>query len=489
MSAAVLWQRIEQAFLEHRSRNAVADHKRQLTYGELSMAVAGVAEDVLHAFSHVRSGPLRVAVYAHNSLSWAVAFLGLLRAGAVPFLFDPEWGAVETVAAVEGCGIDLVLHDQPLPRLKASTRNGSVGELSASLTSPDYAERPDLHPDTELCRFTTGTTGFPNCIEFSGAAVRNAGDTWRIATGLGSEDRILCFAGLSNGLAFNTSLVPALLAGSLLKLPGGLPSGGQVARLLAGTNPTRLTGFPALYASLLRRSAPVEGLDMLRVALSSGAPLPMRHATALLDRYGLRIANYYAIAETGPLTYDPTPLPDRGQGYPLPGAELLLDGGTAEAPVEILARSASIGTRYLNAPGVLEAKLTGDGFYHSGDEGFLHEGRLYLSGRAGKEVNVFGRKVDPREVIQVLRELAEVSDAAVLAFTRRSGDPALGAVVVAEPTASADSLRDHCRGRLAAYKIPERILIVDRLPASSIGKPRFEALRALLEGRDQSGLA
>ena len=82
----------------------------------------------------------------------------------------------------------------------------------------------------------------------------------------------------------------------------------------------------------------------------------------------------------------------------------------------------------------------------------------------------------------MLRELPEVSDVAVLEFTRRSGDPALGAVVAAQSPVPVERLREHCHGRLAAYKVPERILVVDRLPASSIGKPRFEALRALLEG-------
>jgi acyl-CoA synthetase (AMP-forming)/AMP-acid ligase II len=484
MSITILWPRIEQTLAEYRSRPAVADHARQLTYAELSAAAARFADeagcDVLAGLPG--PGP-RVAVHARNSITWMIAFLGLLRAGAVPFLFDPEWGELELKAAITGCGIDVVLHDRALPGPLGLTGAGSVGGLAASLVPSGSADRPELHPATELCRFTTGTTGFPNCIEFSGTAVRNAADTWRNAAGLGPEDRILCFAGLSNGLAFNTSLVPGLLAGSLLILPGGLPSGGQVARFLTQTKPTRLTGFPALYASLLRRTTPVEGLGQLRGAVSSGAPLPPQDAEALRERYGLRIANYFATAETGPLTYDPQPEPDRGQGYLLPGAEILVNGGTPESPVEILARSTSMGTRYLNAPGVLEGKLTGQGYYRTGDEGFLKDGRLYLAGRSGKEVNVSGRKVDPREVSQVLSELPEVSDVAVLEFTRRSGDPALGAVVAARSPVPVERLREHCHGRLAPYKVPERFLVVDELPASSIGKPRHEALRALLEGR------
>ena len=71
-------------------------------------------------------------------------------------------------------------------------------------------------PATQVCRFTSGTTGRPKCLEFSGDAVVSAARNWVLGTGMTGEDRTLCLAALSNGLAFNTSLLSTFLAGGEL---------------------------------------------------------------------------------------------------------------------------------------------------------------------------------------------------------------------------------------------------------------------------------
>ncbi|MEV6977288.1 class I adenylate-forming enzyme family protein [Kitasatospora sp. NPDC093806] len=477
----LLWERLRAALAEHHDRPALGDPEGTLRYGELLSRVeklrAGLGLDGW-------SGPdrARVALSAGNTAHYPVALLAVLAAGAVPFLFDPQWGETEISAAVRSCGIDLLVHDRPLPVGSAGPARALNGPLFLSEATGER-DRPELLATTELCRYTTGSTGYPNCVEFAGTAVIGAATGWIDGTGLGPEDRILCFAGLANGLAFNTSLVPGLLAGSLLHLAGGLPSAGHVLRYVRQTGPTRLTGFPALYASLLRRTAPAPELAGIRVAISSGAPLPPDDARALRERYGLAVANYYGIAETGPLTFDREPDPARGLGAPLPGVRFRIpDGARAGEPGAIAVRSTSMGSRYLNAPGVLERRLDEDGFYATGDEGYLAAGLLHLAGRSGKLINVGGRKVDPTEVADVLRTVPGVTDALVLEVTRSDGDKALGALVEAPAGLAADAVRAHCRGLLAPYKVPERLAVVDRIPASSIGKPRLAAARALLEG-------
>lgn len=98
------------------------------------------------------------------------------------------------------------------------------------------------------------------------AAARN----WAAGTGLSAEDRIACLAALSNGLAFNTSLLAAFLPGASLHLSRGLPTASRIVRLLESTGATRLVAFPALYESIVRRSS-TGGFAGVRAAISSGA--------------------------------------------------------------------------------------------------------------------------------------------------------------------------------------------------------------------------
>jgi acyl-CoA synthetase (AMP-forming)/AMP-acid ligase II len=476
----LLWEHLNASLLKHRDRPAVSDPSGTTGYGDL-LARSGELRGLLGTLVRPGADRPRIALSAGNTAYYPIALLAILGSGAVPFLFDPQWGESEIAAAVRSCGIDLLVHDRPLPAGAAGPTRPLTGPLQASGVA-GRPDRPQLLETTELCRYTTGSTGFPSCVEFAGSAVVAAANGWITGTGLSAEDSVLCFAGLANGLAFNTSLIPGLLAGSVIHLAGGLPSAGHVLRYVRETTPTRLTGFPALYASLLRRTQPASELAGIEVAVSSGAPLPPDDARALTERYGLRVANYYGIAETGPLTFDPRPDPARGLGAPLPGVEFRFPSASrAGVATEILVHSPSMGSRYLNAPGAFERRLDAHGFYRTGDEGYLDAGLLHLAGRSGKLINIGGRKVDPSEVATVLRSLAGVTDALVLEVTRSDGDKALGALVAAPGGLHADAVRAHCRGLLAPYKVPERLAVVDTIPSSSIGKARLSAARALLE--------
>jgi acyl-CoA synthetase (AMP-forming)/AMP-acid ligase II len=484
----VLNQVFTDLLTRHADRLAVADTQRRLTYAGLDAAAAEFRAEFDYWWSDAGArGPAaarpRVIVLAANSASYVVAYVGLLRAGALPFLLDPALASEEVRAVAAGCGIDAVVHDRPLHLGIEPSGSVTSGGYALTRTAPDAeqpsADRPEPLASTEVCRFTSGSTGSPSCIEFSGTAVHNAALSWREATGLGADDRILCFAGLFNGLAFNTSLLAAFLAGAALWLPSGLPTSGQVIRFLREIRPTRLTGFPALYESLLRRPERIPELAELKVALSSAAPLKPTTAEELRTRHGLAVCNYYGVAETGPLTFDPFPAPEHGQGRPLPGVEFGFGDGTGTGTTgEIRVRSTSMGSRYLNAPGAFEARLDRDGFYATHDLGSLRDGRLHLSGRAGSGLNIGGRKIDSVEVRRALLA-SGATEAVVFAVDKRNGDPMLAAVVSGSDGLTEDGLRLRCLERLAAYKVPERVVVVPEIPTTGVGKPRMTAAREL----------
>ncbi|MBC3986496.1 acyl--CoA ligase [Streptomyces sp. AC536] len=471
---AVLPDLFTDVLTRHGERLAVSDAAGSLGYAEL-LQRARAASDTL-ARHEVPGERPRVALYATNSVDYVVSYLATLFAGGVPFLVDSAFSPFDLSRIAEDCGLDLLVH-APGAEVHAiadevHAAGGEFGVLAVSRVRPFDPPRPHLLDATEVCRFTSGSTGRPNCIEFSGAAVSAAAANWAKGTGLSADDRIACFAALSNGLAFNTSLLAAFLPGASLHLSSGLPTATRVVRLLESTEATRLVAFPALYESIVRR-APKEGFAAVRTAISSGAPLRETVREEFTRLTGVPIHNYYGVAEAGPLTYAAEGA-GSGLGAPLPGVRLL----ATEQGIRV--RSESMGSRYLNAPGVFEERVDAEGYYHTGDQGHLRDGVLHLTGRTSRLVNVGGRKIDPIEIADVLRTAPGVLDAVAFEADNQHGDPTLAAVVAVEAGVSAQSLRTHCAATLPSFKVPGILRLVDRIPANSIGKPSIERLRRLL---------
>ncbi|MFJ8871548.1 class I adenylate-forming enzyme family protein [Streptomyces sp. NPDC102473] len=416
----------------------------------------------------------RIGLAARNSSAWVIAYLGILHAGAVPFLIDASVGDSELDRILDDCSLDLLLHDRDaahdsihaLPGLTAIHRH--LGE-----------RRHLLHPDTEVCRFTSGTTGKPNCLEFSGRAVHAAAENWATGTGMTADDRILCCAGLSNGLAFNTSLLSTFLVGAQLHLSHGLPTSGRIRRLVAGAQATRLVAFPALYDSFVRTGSSRADFASVRVAISSGAPLRADTKRQFTELTGVPIGNYYGVAEVGPLTYSTTSAAE-SLGCPLPGVNIETRGSDAQDGA-VHVRSASMATRYLNAPGLLESRIDGNGHYATGDRGRMVEGQLVLTGRSNRMINVGGRKVDPVEVGNAVSSVPGVEHAVVLEVPDQHGEPAVAAVLVLREGLGADEVRLRARESLAAHKVPTLIRVVDAIPTTVIGKPVLHELRSLFD--------
>ncbi|MFJ9890643.1 class I adenylate-forming enzyme family protein [Streptomyces sp. NPDC091287] len=416
---------------------------------------------------------LRIGLAARNSTAWVTAYLGILHAGAVPFLIDASAGDSELDRIRDDCSLDLLLHDR-------DTAGDAVTALPG-LTATHHrsgGRRHPLHPDTEVCRFTSGTTGKPNCLEFSGRAVRAAAENWAVGTAMTADDRILCCAGLSNGLAFNTSLLSAFLVGAQLHLSHGLPTSGRIRRLVAGTRATRLVAFPALYDSFVRTGGDRADFASVRVAISSGAPLRADTKERFTELTGVPMGNYYGVAEAGPLTYS-TASAAESLGRPLPGVHIETRGPDArDGAVHV--RSASMATRYLNVPGLLESRI-GGGHYGTGDRGRLVDGELVLTGRSNRMINVGGRKVDPVEVGDAVSAVPGVEQAVVLEVPDQHGEPAVAAVLVLREGLGVGEVRLRVRDSLAAHKVPTLIRVVDSIPATVIGKPVLHELRSLFD--------
>ncbi|MFC8274230.1 class I adenylate-forming enzyme family protein [Streptomyces sp. NPDC057271] len=474
------------ACAEHGARRAVVDDSTELTYAELASRVrarAGALDDAL--------GPdeQRIALYAANSAEYLISYYALLVAGRLPFLVDAQFGAVELEGIRTSCGVDAFLTDKPdVFPLPASARPLPDSPYAVARgTGPAPAAVPAPRPTTATCRFTSGTTGAPKCLEFSHEAVHSAARTWVAGTGLGPDDRVLCLAAFTNGLAFNTSLLPVFLVGGELHLYRGLPTSGGISRAVRRAGATRLVAFPLAYRLLAEAPEPdTAAFTTVRRAVSAAAVLAPEVRDGFQSRYGVRIADYYGIAETGPCTFERDPERTTGLGTALPGASLRIvpqEGGEPEVRV----RTESMASCYLNVPGGLEERIDADGYYGTGDRGRIEDGRLFVTGRLGGPINLAGRKVDPAEIEQVVLALDGVSDTALFADHDPQGETVLHLVLAGSREPSRGEIVAACRERLAPYKVPGRITFLDAIPRSSAGKVRLTELKVLVKDTPRPG--
>jgi acyl-CoA synthetase (AMP-forming)/AMP-acid ligase II len=491
------------ALARHAGRTAVAAAAAagSLSYAELGERIHAAAREL-----HTRLGgerPWHLGFCLGNRPEYVILYFATLYAGGLPLLLDASFNTGEIEAIQGDCGLDALAVERTKAAALAVPGKGEpvafgddVSLLPLSRREPRFRPRPE----TQVCRFTSGTTGRPKCLEFSGHAVVSAARNWVLGTGMTEADRTLCLAALSNGLAFNTSLLSTFLAGGELHFLKGGPLTRPVARVIAESAITRLVAFPTLYRNFVAAGGPERAaMASLRHAISAGAPLWPDVREEFRFRYGLDISDYYGIAETGPCTFERHADHHTGLGEPLPGAEIRIAGlaGIAdgaddpagpESPEdigEVLVRTASMASGYLNHPGMFEARVDAEGFYHSGDRGRLVDGRLVLVGRTQDHINVAGRKIDPTEIVAVVSALAGVADAVAFPDEDLNREALVHLVVVAAAAAAGEeltkaALAEACRSRLAPWKVPGRISFVQEIPRTGIGKPRIAVLREQL---------
>jgi acyl-CoA synthetase (AMP-forming)/AMP-acid ligase II len=483
------------ALSRHGERPAVAGGGTTWSYAELRRRIDAAAA----TFDGMLGDGRHVGFRLGNRPEYVSLYFGALEAGCLPLLLDASFNRGEVEAIRADCGLDaLVVERDRIEALGLPARGGPIdaggGVAIVPLERPHpESGAPPLHTpraSTRVCRFTSGTTGRPKCIEFRGEAVVAAAENWVAGTAMSGRDRTLCLAALSNGLAFNTSLLSTFLAGGELHFLSGLPLTRPVARAVAAAGITRLVAFPTLYRNFTLPAGPTGGTDgfsagdlaTLEHAISAGAPLPPEVREAFRERFGLDVSDYYGIAETGPCTFERDPSHHTGLGQPLPGVELRIDADGEDEEGEVLVRTASMASGYLNQPRLFESRLDGDGFYRSGDRGYLRDGRLHLVGRNAGHINVAGRKVDPVEVAGVVRGLDGVADAVAFPDEDLNRETVVHLVVAGRPGEAPErtAVLAACRDRLAHYKVPGLVSFVDEIPRNGIGKPRIGLLRERL---------
>ena len=435
-----------------------------------------------------------VALALPSTPDYLVAYLALAKLGAATAGLNPSLAPPERAALVELAGPSLVLATAGLAEglpagapVEEVVVAGGPGELLAGVRV-DGGAPPPLAPDPSrpvALVFTSGTTGTPKAAVFTDrqldAIVRiDVGDVW------GGGGPALASTQFAH-VGFMTKLPWTLRLGGTTHL---LPRW-RAADVLDLVERERITTLGAVAPQLaLLLSVPdfdERDLDCVAAIIAGGAPSPPALVEECRRRFGAAYSTRYSSTESGGVgTGTAFDAPDEEAlhtvGRPRNGIELDIRDG------EVCLRSPAVMAGYWRNPEATAEALR-DGWLHTGDLGEIDDaGCLRLKGRSKEMFIRGGYNVFPMEVEAVLSSHPAVADVAVVPRP----EPVMGEIGVAvvvpragETPPTLDDLRAHGAGRLAAWKLPEAVRVVERLPLTPMQKLDRRALAAVEAGDAQ----
>ncbi|XDA96856.1 acyl--CoA ligase [Sulfitobacter sp. LCG007] len=476
-----------------------APGREWLSYGALRALTEEVA-DTLHGWGIGRRD--RVAIVLPNGPEMAAAFTAIAQSATTAplnpaykedefafYLEDLKARAIVVEAGYDGPALIaarrlglgvLELHPDPAGPAGAFRLSGAGG----SALSDDEAIEPGPR-DIALILHTSGTTSRPKIVPLLQSNVAASAHNVALSLALGPSDRCLNVMPLFHIHGLIAAVTASLAAGGQVFCAPGFDAL-KFFGWMAEARPSWYTAVPTMHQAILSRAprnADTIAAVPLRFLRSSSASLPAQVMTALAETFGAPVIEAYGMTEAA----------HQMASNPLaPGAQKPGSVGIEAGPMvriaheaenrlihgtgEVVISGANVTPGYegnpdANAKNFFEAD--GLRWFRTGDQGaFDDDGYLHLTGRLKEIINRGGEKISPLEVDGVLMEHPDIAQCVTFALPHsRLGEEVAAAVVLRDGAAATErEIRDFAAQRLADFKVPRRIVILDEIPKGPTGK-------------------
>jgi fatty-acyl-CoA synthase len=464
----------------------------------------------------VRKGE-RVGIWAPNCAEWAFVQYGTAKLGAILVNINPAYRTHELAYVLKQAGISVLVS---APEFKTSDYRAMVAEVRGDcpalrqvvfIGSPEWeqlmatgrgrdrgllAEREtQLSADDPInIQYTSGTTGFPKGATLTHHNLLNNGFFVGEGCGYTEEDRVCipvpyyhCF-----GMGMGNLACTSHGATAVLPAPGFDPA--ATLRAVQDERCTSLYGVPTMFIAELNLPDFAEyDLSSLRTGIMAGSPCPVEVMKRVVDEMGMtEVTICYGMTETSPVSTQSGADDDLdrrtstvGRVHPHlevkvvdPETHLTVSRGE---PGEFCTRGYSVMLGYWDEPEKTAEVIDRARWMHTGDLAVMDaEGYLNIVGRIKDMVIRGGENVYPREIEEFLYTHPDIVDAQVIGVPDdKFGEELMAWVRLREgaPEMTAETLREYCTGKLAHYKIPRYVKIVDDFPMTVTGKVRKVQMR------------
>ncbi|MGQ2912128.1 AMP-binding protein [Aeromicrobium sp.] len=486
---------------------------RRWTYRELAADVEVVARGL--ASLGIEKGD-RVGIWAPNCAEWTLVQYATARLGVVLVNVNPAYRAHELGYVVGQSGMRAIV---AVPELKGSSFADMIDEVRPDhptlsevllIGTPSWdalleagrasdldvdAIEATLDPTDPInIQYTSGTTGFPKGATLSHRNILNNGFAVGELLHYTSDDRIAipvpfyhCFGMVMGNLA-------ATSHGATMVVPAPMFDPAATLRAAAEERCTSLYGVPTMFIAMLADpSFDDHDLSALRTGIMAGSPCPVEVMKQVIERMGAEeVSICYGMTETSPVstqtrTDDSVERRVSTVGRVHPNLETkVVDPATGEVVPrgtagELCTRGYSVMIGYWQEPEKTAEAIDADGWMHTGDLAVMDDdGYLSITGRIKDMVIRGGENIYPREIEEFLITHPDVLDAQVVGVPdARYGEELMAWLRMrdgAEPL-TVEAVRDFCTGRLAHYKVPRYVHVVEEFPMTVTGKVRKVQMR------------
>jgi long-chain acyl-CoA synthetase len=491
-------------------KEALVSGDERFTFAELDRMSDRVAHGLIAR--GITKGD-RVGIAMGNCASWIIAYMGIVKSGGIATLLNGWWEPAEMEHAIRLTDPKLILADSPRGgRIAARCFNRNIISLPVDLPADqalseilaDTAALPEITPEDEATiLFTSGSTGRCKGAVSSHRAVTTG--TYGYATGL------IVLRGLLEQEGRPPATPRTLLNVPLFHVTGEVPvmlnsfvvgrcmvimpkwDAGEALRLIDKEKITYFVGVPTMSLELMNHPERDKyDLSSLKDITAGGAPRPISHVERLQHEFpDAQPALGYGLTETNATgcinfwgNYAEKPASTGRAQKPFVEVAILGAGDVhlrSGEPGEIAIRTAANVAGYWNDAQATAAMLTSDGFVRTGDVGYLDDdGYLFIVDRKKEIIIRGGENISAAEVEAEFYACDAVAEVCVFgAPDERLGEVPVAIVLANGRTLHEDELRAFLDGRLAKFKIPERILVVDApLPRLGTGKIDRRAVKA-----------
>ena len=457
-----------------------------LTFGEFRDAALRVAAGL--QARGVEPGD-RVGLVLPNVVSFPVVFYGALLAGAAVVPMNPLLKAREVEYYLRDSGAKVVVALAPAEPVVEAAGTVGIDAVTVGPTLPEelmhggaldaVVDRAD--DDLAVILYTSGTTGQPKGAELTHANLAgNARTTAETLLESTTDDVVMGCLPLFHVFGLTCGLNTTVLRGSTLTL---IPrfDGAKALSVIERDKVTIFEGVPTMFSAMLHSDdADKVDVSSLRLCVSGGSAMPVEVMRSFEETFGCIILEGYGLSETSPVASFNHPHAERKPGSigtPIAGVEMRLvddDGKDVRAGEvgEIAIRGENVMKGYWQRPEDTANSIP-DGWFRTGDLARQDDdGYFFIVDRKKEMIIRGGYNVYPREIEEALYEHPAVAEVACIGIAHPELGEEVAAAVALKPGASAEveELRNFVKERVAAYKYPRQLWLVDSLPKGPTGK-------------------